>query len=134
MNNFLTALLGFGQWIGILTLVWWKLQCFSPNRHCCHRWAWSLKYGLKNLRTVQSPYKKEKIMNNEYKVFSEFYSFYLSQHCNLICRRFHFVGSSMVLLIFFYIFYTGSWLLMLLLPLIGDWVMFKDMLIGNIRF
>ncbi len=77
---------------------------------------------------------------------------------------FLFVGSSMVLLIFFYIFYTGSWLLILLLPLvgygfawlghfffffeknspatfkypfyslIGDWVMFKDMLIGNIRF
>ena len=101
-------------------------------------------------------------MNNEYKSFSEFYPFYLSQHSNLICRRLHFVGSSMVLLIFFYIFYTGSWLLILLLPLIGygfawlghfffeknspatfnhpfysligDWVMFKDMLIGNIRF
>ena len=101
-------------------------------------------------------------MNNEYKSFSEFYPFYLSQHSNLICRRLHFVGSFMVLLIFFYIFYTGSWLLILLLPLVGygfawlghfffeknspatfkypvysllgDWVMFKDMLIGNIRF
>ena len=101
-------------------------------------------------------------MNNKYKSFSEFYPFYLSQHCNLICRRLHFVGSFMVLLIFFYIFYTCSWLLILLLTLvgygfawlghfffeknipatfkypvyslIGDWVMFKDMLIGNMLF
>ena len=101
-------------------------------------------------------------MNIEYKSFSEFYPFYLSQHANLICRRLHFVGSSLVLLIFFYILFTGSWLLIVLLPLIGysfawlghfffeknrpatfkypfysligDWVMFKDMIFGNIRF
>ena len=101
-------------------------------------------------------------MNIEYKSFSEFYPFYLSQHANLICRRLHFVGSSLVLLIFFYILFTGSWLLIVLLPLIGysfawlghfffeknspatfkypfysligNWVMFKDMIFGNIRF
>jgi len=58
-------------------------------------------------------------VNDEYKTFSEFYPFYLSQHSNLICRRLHFVGSSLVLLIFFYIIFTSSWLLFLLLPVIG---------------
>ena len=101
-------------------------------------------------------------MKNKYKIFSEFYPFYLSQHSNLICRRVHFIGSSLVLIIFFYSLFSGSWSLLLLLPifgygfawighfffeknrpatfeypvysLIGDWVMFKDIIIGKIKF
>jgi len=34
----------------------------------------------------------------EFKSFAEFYPFYLSQHQNQICRRLHFVGSSLGLL------------------------------------
>ena len=101
-------------------------------------------------------------MKKEYKTFTEFYPFYLSQHTNLICRRLHFIGSSLVLANLFYAVFTGNWLLLLLLPVIGygfawtghyffehnkpatftypiysliaDWAMFKDILTGKIRF
>lgn len=101
-------------------------------------------------------------MSHKYKTFAEFYPFYLSQHCHLMCRRLHFVGSSLVLLMFLYIIFTGCYLLIWVLPvtgygcawaghfffeknspatfsyplysLLGDWVMFKDMLIGKIAF
>jgi len=98
----------------------------------------------------------------KYKTFSQFYPFYLSQHSNLVCRRLHFIGSSLVLITLFYSIFTNTWLLFLLMPilgygfawtghyffehnrpatftypfysLIGDWIMFKDILIGKIPF
>ena len=101
-------------------------------------------------------------MANEYKSFSEFYPFYLEQHTNRNCRRLHFIGSSLVLLILAFTFYFNSWWYLLLAPiagygfawvghlvfeknkpatftypiysLIGDWVMFKDILFGKIRW
>ncbi len=51
--------------------------------------------------------------------FSEFYSFYLSQHKNPVCRYLHYVGSITVLSILGYIFLTSSWKLLLLLPIVG---------------
>ena len=100
-------------------------------------------------------------MIKEYKIFSEFYPFYLSQHQNKICRRLHFIGSIIVILLVFYVALSGDVSLLLLLPLIGygfawsghflfeknkpatfiypayslvgDWVMFKDILIGRIK-
>jgi len=100
-------------------------------------------------------------MSKEFSSFSDFYPFYLSQHSNLTCRRLHFAGLSLVVLLFLYILVTGNWLLLLLLPVImygfawtghyffeknrpatftyplysaiGDWVMFKDILTGKIR-
>ncbi len=101
-------------------------------------------------------------MTKQYQSFSQFYPFYLSQHQNLICRRLHFIGSMLIVLLVAYIVTTSSWALLLLLPvigygfawvghfvfeknrpatftyplysLIGDWVMFKDMLIGRVKF
>ena len=101
-------------------------------------------------------------MTKQYQSFSQFYPFYLSQHQNLICRRLHFIGSLLIVLLVAYIVTTSSWALLLLLPvigygfawvghlvfeknrpatftyplysLIGDWVMFKDMLIGRVKF
>ena len=100
-------------------------------------------------------------MIKEYKNFSEFYPFYLSQHQNKICRRLHFIGSIIVILLVFYVAISGDLSLLLLLPLVGygfawvghfffeknkpatfiypayslvgDWIMFKDILIGKIK-
>ncbi|MFD2176351.1 DUF962 domain-containing protein [Veronia pacifica] len=97
-----------------------------------------------------------------YKTFAEFYPFYLSQHENTACRRLHFIGSTLILLVLAYVVITSQYLLLLTLPLLGygfawighfffeknrpatftypvysflgDWVMFKDILTGKIRF
>jgi hypothetical protein len=97
-----------------------------------------------------------------YSSFAEFYPFYLQEHSNSICRRLHFIGSVLVLAILASALISQQWLWLLALPvvgygfawvghfffehnrpatfryplysLIGDWVMFKDILIGRIRF
>lgn len=94
--------------------------------------------------------------------FSAFYPFYLQEHTNQTCRRLHFIGSSLVLWMLVYILISQQWSLLIALPLlgygfawvghfffeknrpatfkhplysfIGDWVMFKDILVGNIDF
>lgn len=94
--------------------------------------------------------------------FAQFYPYYLSEHSNLTCRRLHFAGSSLVLLTLAWIIVTASWAMIWLLPvlgygfawlghfffeknrpatftyplysLMGDWVMYKDILTGKIRF
>ncbi len=101
-------------------------------------------------------------MEKQFQNFSEFYQFYLSEHSDPTCRRLHFLGSGLVLITLVYILATSKWLLLLLLPVIGygfawighfffeenrpatfkyplysfmgDWVMFKDMLTGRIKF
>lgn len=98
----------------------------------------------------------------QYKNFASFYPFYLSQHQNIICRRLHFIGSSLIIAMLAYILINASWVLLWTLPLfgygfawvghfffeknrpatftyplyslMGDWVMFKDILIGKIKF
>lgn len=97
-----------------------------------------------------------------YSTFAEFYPFYLQEHSDRTCRRLHFVGSSLVLLTATFAVLSGNLLMLLWLPvigygfawvghfvfeknrpatftypwysLIGDWVMFKDMLTGKIAF
>ncbi|MGQ0650910.1 MAG: Mpo1-like protein [Betaproteobacteria bacterium] len=97
-----------------------------------------------------------------YRSFESFYPFYLSQHGNRTCRRLHFAGTWPGLLALLLAFSTLNfwWLLAGLAggyalawvghfffeknrpatftyPLysfIGDWVMWKDMLTGRIRF
>lgn len=101
-------------------------------------------------------------MTKEYKTFAEFYPFYLAEHSNQTCRRLHFIGSSLVIVVLLYALFSGRLSFLFLLPLIGygfawvghfvfeknrpatfqyplyslagDWVMFKDMLVGKIRF
>ncbi len=98
----------------------------------------------------------------KYQSFKEFYPFYLSQHQNIICRRLHFIGSSLILLLIGYCvrsdFWQGLWFIPVIgygfawighfifeknrpatftypiFSLIGDWVMFKDILIRKIKF
>ena len=51
--------------------------------------------------------------------FREFYPFYLSQHRTRGCRRLHFVGTASVLLALAYVGATASWSILWLLPLLG---------------
>ena len=97
-----------------------------------------------------------------YASFHEFYPFYLSEHSNRLCRRMHFVGSTLVLVALVWIAASGHWGLWWLLPLFGygfawighfffeknrpatfthplyslagDWVMYAGMLRGKITF
>ena len=97
-----------------------------------------------------------------YATFREFYPFYLSEHADRTCRRLHFAGSSLVLLVLIAALATQSWWWLIALPLIGygfawighfffehnrpatfshpfysfagDWVMWAQMLTGRIRF
>jgi len=94
--------------------------------------------------------------------FREFYPFYLSEHRNAACRRLHFAGSAVVLVLIVVAFVMRAWWLLALVPvagygfawvghfgfeknrpatfshpawsLAGDWVMFWQLLTGKIRF
>jgi hypothetical protein len=98
----------------------------------------------------------------QYKNFKSFYPFYLSQHKNIICRRLHFIGSSLIIITFTYVLINAAWPLLWTLPLLGygfawlghfffeknkpatftypwysllgDWVMYKDILMGKLKF
>jgi hypothetical protein len=97
-----------------------------------------------------------------YRSFAEFYPFYLSEHSDRTCRRLHFIGTSLVIGLAVAAIVTQRWWLLLLLPvvgygfawvghfvfeknrpatftyprysLIGDFVMWKDILTGRIKF
>jgi hypothetical protein len=94
--------------------------------------------------------------------FTEFYPYYLGEHSNRVCRRMHFIGSSLVIAALLLALFTGQpdWLWLMPLAgygfawighyvfeknrpatfrhpfysLLGDWVMYGQMLRGKIRF
>lgn len=97
-----------------------------------------------------------------YTSFREFYPFYLSEHANPTCRRLHFIGSTLVLLIVVvailrrdarwlwlapvagygfawagHVFFEKNRPATFTHPLysfVGDWVMYRDILARRIRF
>jgi hypothetical protein len=97
-----------------------------------------------------------------YRTFREFYPFYLSEHAQPACRRLHFIGTSLVLgFILAAIVARNAWWLagvpvagygfawighfffehnrpatftQPLYSLLGDFVMYRDMLQGRIRW
>lgn len=99
--------------------------------------------------------------NERFKSFKEFYPYYLSEHSNVICRRLHYVGSSIALVLFAYAIISANyWLLLVGLvqgyafawtghfffehnkpatfqypmwSFMGDWMMLKDFLTGKFR-
>ena len=101
------------------------------------------------------------IMGKKFENFSQFYPFYLEEHSNVICRRLHFVGTTLVLAIAVAAWVRREPMLLWLMPLIGygfawvghfffehnrpatfkyplysllgDWVMWKDILIGEVK-
>lgn len=96
-----------------------------------------------------------------YSSFREFYPFYLSEHRNASCRRLHFVGSTLVLVLLVAMIWSGRWVWWWLLPVTGygfawighfffeknrpatfkhpfysfagDWVMYAQILGGRIK-
>ncbi|WP_226661097.1 DUF962 domain-containing protein [Microbulbifer aggregans] len=96
----------------------------------------------------------------KFQSFAEFYPYYLHEHSNLTCRRLHFVGTSLVIALLITSLVSRNWELLWALPvagygfawaghfffehnrpatfknpfysLWGDFVMFKDMLLGNV--
>lgn len=100
-------------------------------------------------------------MNERYTCFADFYPFYLSQHQDKTCRRLHFIGSGLVLLLLGGAIVTNSWWLLWFIPvvgygfawvghfifeqnrpatfqyplysLMGDWVMFAQMIRNSLK-
>ena len=94
--------------------------------------------------------------------FAEFYPYYLQEHSNAVCRRLHYVGSILILMMLAYVLMSQQWLWLISLPfigygfawvghfvfeknrpatfdyplysLMGDWVMLKDAFTGRIKF
>ena len=101
-------------------------------------------------------------MSKGYSSFSEFYPFYLSEHQNRTCRRLHFFGTSLSIgFIVLAVKAANPWWLLASLvcgyaiawighfffekirpatfrnpfySFAGDWVMYKDILVGRIPF
>ena len=97
-----------------------------------------------------------------FRSFAEFYPWYLLQHRHPVCRRLHFLGTSLVLLALALVAWRGAWPGLLALPiagygpawvghaffernrpatfrhpvysLLGDFRMVRDMLTGRIPF
>lgn len=98
----------------------------------------------------------------KYQSFAEFYPYYLQEHRDPVCRKLHYVGSSLVILCLFTFFLTGNLHFLWLSPLIGygfawvghfffeknrpatfiypmysfcaDWVMLKDAILSVFGF
>ena len=98
---------------------------------------------------------------NTYSSFREFYPFYLSEHRNVACRRLHFAGTTLVIATLVAAIASGDarWLILApvfgygfawighfvfeknrpatfsypLYSLIGDWVMYWDVLRGRVK-
>jgi hypothetical protein len=59
------------------------------------------------------------MMSKQYKTFKEFYPFYLSQHQDLVCRRLHYLGSTIIIVWLINTFINQQWWQLVWLPVIG---------------
>ena len=102
------------------------------------------------------------VRQGRFQRFAEFYPFYLSEHRNRTCRRLHFVGTALVVLVVIAAVLSMNPWLLLGAPiagygfawighfvfernrpatfqhpwysLLGDFILFRDILIGRIKF
>ena len=102
------------------------------------------------------------IKTEGFQSFTEFYPFYLQEHADKTCRRLHFIGSTLVLMLLAYVIFSGQPVLLWGVPLIGygfawvghfffeknkpatfkyplyslagDWLMYKDILLRKIEW
>nr|WP_178117067.1 MULTISPECIES: DUF962 domain-containing protein [Pseudomonas] len=110
--------------------------------------------------TTKGPITVENV--KRFNSFAEFYPYYLAEHANSTCRRLHFIGTTLVIGILAYAIGRGSLGLLIALPiagysfawighfffeknrpatfqhpfysLIGDFVMYRDMILGKVPF
>jgi hypothetical protein len=103
-----------------------------------------------------------KTPHDRFASFADFYPYYLSEHRTPACRRLHFIGTALVLMVLVLaIALRNPWLLVAIplagygfawtghfffdrnrpatfrhpiYSLVGDLVLFRDMLVGRIRF
>jgi hypothetical protein len=54
-----------------------------------------------------------------FKSFSDFYPYYLREHSNIMCRKLHFIGTAGVIALLILFFFTGTLMLLALIPVIG---------------
>ncbi|WP_144209801.1 DUF962 domain-containing protein [Shewanella donghaensis] len=57
--------------------------------------------------------------DKQYQDFKSFYPFYLSQHQNLVCRRLHYIGSGLIVLLLLFTLFNQQWWQLLFIPVIG---------------
>lgn len=102
------------------------------------------------------------IKQDGFQSFAEFYPYYLQEHSSAVCRRLHFVGTSCVLLLLGYVLVSQNVVWLWAFPVIGygfawvghfffeknrpatfkhplyslagDFVMYKDMIIGRVSW
>ncbi len=102
------------------------------------------------------------IQDREFSSFRQFYQYYLSEHTNPLNRRLHFAGCIIVLIVVLTAILAKSLSVLLLAPVFGygiawsghyfveknkpvtfkhpiwslmsDWMMFKDIMTGKIKF
>lgn len=102
------------------------------------------------------------IKTEDFASFAEFYPFYINEHSNDTCRRLHFVGTTLILIIVGFSIYASQYSLLWSLPIVGygfawvghfffeknkpatfkypiysfmgDWVMYKDILTRKISW
>ncbi len=100
-------------------------------------------------------------MSKQFSSFSEFYPFYLQEHSNVTCRRLHFIGTWLVIALVVAAWLRAEPVLLWLVPVIGygfawaghfyfehntpatfkhpfyslagDWVMWKDIIVGKVK-
>ncbi len=58
-------------------------------------------------------------MADKTKTFPEFYKYYLTEHQNRWTRIFHFVGTFLLLLVLFYVLYSGKERFLWYVPIFG---------------
>jgi hypothetical protein len=58
-------------------------------------------------------------MTERYRTFRDFYPFYLSEHVNVVSRRLHVIGTSIVVLCLFASVWFLDWRWLLAIPFIG---------------
>ena len=113
------------------------------------------------LAAPKKPRLNDAMSTERFTRFADFYPFYLREHGNVVCRRLHFIGSTLVLVCLWQLLRTGApvWLLYGLLcgygfawvghfffeknrpatfkyPLysfVGDWVMYADIWRGRVK-
>ncbi len=57
--------------------------------------------------------------NTRFERFADFYPYYLGEHQNPTCRRLHFVGTNLVIVLIVTVLMTGQWTWLWAFPVVG---------------